>query len=288
MGVTITEEHGFIHCHAPKLKGANINLDLPSVGATENVMLSAVLAEGQTVIHNAAKEPEIEDLQAFLKGMGAKIKGAGTSTIVIEGVKALQGVEHKVMPDRIVAGTYLVAGAITHGHITLTDVNPRHLYPITSKLMETGCSIKEYGDAITLKAPKFIRPVNRLITLPHPGFPTDMQAQMTALLTVARGTSLIEETVFESRNKHIGELIRMGANITLMKNGMSAVVKGVERLNGTKVSAMDLRGGAALILAAMAAEGDSIITNSEHVERGYDHIETALAQLGADITYVTA
>lgn len=287
LGVEIIEEYGFIICSAKNLKGTKINLDFPSVGATENIMLTAVFAEGCTVITNAAKEPEIIDLQNFLKCMGAKISGAGTDTIVIEGVKKLNDVEYTVMPDRIVAGTFLVAAAITHGSITIRDAVSEHIYPITSKLMETGCNIVEENDKIYLKAPKIIRPINRLRTHPHPGFPTDMQPQFMALLTIASGASLIEETVFESRNKHINELMRMGADIILSQDGMTSIVKGVDKLNASTVCSKDLRGGAALILAGLAAEGKTIVTDSKHVERGYESIEKSLSQLGAEIKFVS-
>lgn len=286
MNVNITEEHGFINCETDRLIGAKINLDFPSVGATENIMLAAVFAEGETIINCAAKEPEICDLQVFLNGCGAKVKGAGTDTIVIEGVKKLHGVEHIVMPDRIVAGTYLVAAAITKGSVTLTNVNPAHLYPITSKLLETGCIVKEEKNIITLQAPGKLKSVNRLVTLPHPGFPTDMQPQLMALLSIANGTSVIEETLFESRNKHISELTRMGANILVSTDGKTFIIRGVKKLKGATVSSKDLRGGAALILAGLTAEGNTIVTNSEHIERGYDSIEKALQQMGASIKFV--
>jgi UDP-N-acetylglucosamine 1-carboxyvinyltransferase len=281
LGATIKEDHGFIICEASKLVGSKIHLDFPSVGATENIMLAAVLAEGTTVIYNAAKEPEIKDLQDFLNGMGAKIKGASTDVIIIEGVKSLHQIEHKVMPDRIVTGTYLSAAAITGGEVLLSNVNPNHIQAITSKLREAGCIILEERDKIYLKAPKKLKNIDIIRTQPYPGFPTDMQAQMMATLTVASGTSIITETVFESRYKHVEELIRMGASITL--EGRTAIIKGVDSLTGTNVYAKDLRGGAALIIAGLAAQGVTIVDGSKHIERGYEQIDKDLNTLGASI-----
>ncbi|HOQ16541.1 MAG: UDP-N-acetylglucosamine 1-carboxyvinyltransferase [Epulopiscium sp.] len=281
LGASIKEEHGFIICEAPKLVGAKIHLDFPSVGATENIMLAAVLAEGTTEIHNAAKEPEIKDLQDFLNGMGAKIKGASSDVITIEGVKSLHQVEHKVIPDRIVTGTYLAAAAITGGEVLLTNVNPNHIQAINSKLKEAGCRIIEEKDRIYLKAPKKLKNIDIIRTQPYPGFPTDMQAQMMAMLTVASGASIITETVFESRYKHVDELIRMGANITL--EGRTAIIKGVGHLTGTNVYAKDLRGGAALIIAGLVAEGVTIVDGAKHIERGYEQIDKDLNILGASI-----
>ena len=286
LGANITEEHGFIIVEANKLEGTRINLDFPSVGATENIMLAAVLAEGITIISNAAKEPEIVDMQNFLCAMGANITGAGTDTIIIVGVKALHDAQFSVMPDRIVAGTYLVAAAITGGLVVLENAVHEHMYPITSKLLEAGCKIRMEDSKLLLEAPEKLNAIERLRTCPHPGFPTDMQPQLMALLSTANGTSIVEETVFESRNKHISELIRMGANIILLQDGMTSVIKGVKELEGTSVSAKDLRGGAALILAGLAAKGKTIVTNSEFVERGYVGIEYDLRSLGANIAYV--
>lgn len=286
LGAEIIEENGFIVCKAKKLKGARIDLDFPSVGATENIMLTAALAEGTTIIGNAAKEPEIADMQNFLNAMGANISGAGTDNIIIKGVKSLHEVEYTVMPDRIVAGTYLVAAAITKGNILLNNVVPQHLYPITSKLIEAGCDITIEKNLIYLDAPERLKSIERLRTHPHPGFPTDMQAQFMTLLAISDGTSIVEETVFESRNKHIIELIRMGANIVLLPDGMTSVVKGVSRLNGTTVTSKDLRGGAALILAGLVATGKTIVTHSEFVERGYECIDKDLKYLGADVKLI--
>jgi UDP-N-acetylglucosamine 1-carboxyvinyltransferase len=285
LGAKIIEDHGYILCKADKLIGTRIYLDFPSVGATENTMLSAVFAEGETIIDNAAREPEIQDLAKFLNGMGADIIGAGSPTILIRGVKKLHGVEHTVMPDRIVAGTFLVAAAMTGGKIRLTDIEPEHLYPITVKMMEAGCSIRMEPHSVYLEAPAVLKPIPLLRTHPHPGFPTDMQPQFMSMLCLADGVSMISETVFESRNRHIGELKRMGADITLAPDGMTSVVRGVGKLKGATVEAMDLRGGAALILAGLAAEGETEVLNSKHVERGYEMIEESLAEIGAKITF---
>lgn len=288
MGTQLKDDQGFIICTADDLKGTRINLDFPSVGATENIMLSAVFAKGKTIVTNAAREPEISDLQQFLNAMGARIVGAGTDTIIIDGLKdgeTLHNVEYRIMPDRIVAGTYMIAAAITGGEVILRDVIPAHLYPITSRLAETGCLIVEEPGLIYLKGPDQIKPIDKLQTHPHPGFPTDLQPQITALLTLANGTSVIYETVFESRNKHAGELKRMGANI-ILNNGIVFVIKGVKELLGATVTASDLRCGAALILAGLSAKGNTIVQNSEYVERGYEKIEDVLTDIGADIKLV--
>ncbi len=283
LGAEINEDGGFINCTATKLVGDKINLDFPSVGATQNIMLAAVKAKGHTVISNAAKEPEIVELQNFLNGMGAKIKGAGTGIVAIEGVDELRDVDYTVDPDRIVAGTYLAAAAITKGEIELVDIEPSKILSVTAKLRETGCKIKEGADRVYLKAPKKLRPVD-IITQPYPGFPTDMQAQMMSLLCLAEGSSVINETVFESRTMHINELKKMGADITNY-DGTNSVIKGVKQLKGATVEATDLRGGAALIIAGLAAEGKTVVTNSYHVERGYENIEKILSSLGANIEF---
>jgi UDP-N-acetylglucosamine 1-carboxyvinyltransferase len=287
LGTDIKEDRGYIICKADRLVGTHINLDLPSVGATENIMLSACLAEGETKLTNAAKEPEIEDLQAFLNGMGADVKGAGTDTIVVRGVKRLHSVEHTVMPDRIAAGTFLAAGAITGGKVLLNDTRPDHLYPVTSRLMEAGCRVRAEGSSILLEAPERSRPIEFLRTRPHPGFPTDMQPQIMSLLSLAQGVSIISETVFESRSKHVAELRRMGADIIVAPDGTTFIIKGVSKLHGAEVESKDLRGGAALILAGLAAEGETVVRGSKHVERGYDQIEKSLRELGADIIYTS-
>jgi len=281
MGVKISEAHGFLECTVEKLKGSEIHLDYPSVGATENIMLAAVLAEGTTVIRNAAKEPEIVDLQDFLTGMGAKIQGAGTSVIQIDGVKNLTGVEHKIIPDRIVAGTILASAAITKSEIIIENVIADHLVSVLAKLKEVGCIVLEKNSAIKIIPPSVLKSVDIIRTLPYPGFPTDMQAQFVSLLSIAKGTSIITETVFENRFKHIEELIRMGARIKV--DGRVAVIKGVPKLTGAKVTAKDLRGGAALVIAGLAAEGRTIVENIVHIERGYDNLDIMLQNLGADI-----
>lgn len=281
LGVQITEAHGFLECEVQKLKGCEIHLDYPSVGATENAMLAAAMAEGTTRIINAAKEPEIVDLQNFMVKMGAKVHGAGTSEIVIEGVKELERAEYKIMPDRIVTGTMLAAGAITGGQIVVTNAISSHVQPVVSKLKECGCLILEKGNTLTLKAPERVKAVDMIKTLPYPGFPTDMQAQFMALMTVAKGTSFFTETIFENRYKHVDELVRMGAKIKI--DGRVAVVKGVPKLTGAKVCAKDLRGGAALVIAGLAAEGITTVEDIIHIERGYEQFDKMLEQLGAHI-----
>lgn len=280
MGITVTEEHGFIICESPHLQGAKIHLDFPSVGATENIMLAATLATGDTIIYNTAREPEIVDLQNYLNASGAKISGAGTETIYIQGVKKLYSVAYKVIPDRIIAGTYLVAAAITRGTITLKDVRPDHLRAITSKLEETGCTIIEEIDRITLISPKKLKGVN-ITTEPYPGYPTDMQSQMMALLCTCGEMSIIKENLFEARFKAAYELIRMGANINI--EGKIAIIKSTPFLMGTNVYAEDLRGGAALVLAGLGAQGDTVVENIHHIQRGYQDIALDLRSLGASI-----
>jgi len=284
MGVNFTEGHGFLYAKASELKGAEIHLDFPSVGATENLMLAGVLAKGTTIIRNVAKEPEIVDLQNFLNRMGANVKGAGTDTIKIEGcrIQDLKQVNnYTIIPDRIAAGTYLVAAAITRGQIKLTNVIIEHLEPILAKLRETGCVIVNNKAEIELYVDKPLVSLDSLRTLPYPGFPTDMQAPMMALLATVEGTSILTETIFENRFKHAQELRRMGANITI--NGNTAIIKGVKQLSGAIVEAKDLRAGAALILAALAAKGETIVEGAAYVERGYENIEGNLAALGAKI-----
>jgi UDP-N-acetylglucosamine 1-carboxyvinyltransferase len=281
LGAEVTESHGYIYCKSSTLKGSQIQLDYPSVGATENIMLAASLANGITIIRNAAKEPEIYDLQNFLNKMGGKIRGAGTNTIIIEGVKKLSNVEYEIMPDRIAAGTFAVAAAITGGKITLNNAHIEHISSIVSKLFEAGSKIIQLEDKIIIDTPKKLKAVETIRTLPYPGFPTDMQAQMMALMTVAQGTSIFTETIFENRYKHASQLIRMGANINV--DGRVAVIKGVNKLYGAHVAAMDLRGGAALVLAGLAAEGDTIVDNIYHVDRGYEDFEKSLQSIGASI-----
>ena len=281
MGATIKEEHGFLICEAKQLKGCDIQLDFPSVGATENIMLASVFAKGVTVIRNAAKEPEIIDLENFLNAMGAKISGAGTATIYIKGVEKLHDVEHHIIPDRIVAGTYLVAAAITKGEIVLKNIVHEYLQSVLYKLRECGCIIQIYNDSLRLIAPEGIKAIESIRTLPYPGYPTDMQAQMMALMSLSDGTTIFTENIFENRYKHANELVRMGANIKI--DGRIAVVKGVRKLSGATVIAQDLRGGASLVLAGLAAEGKTIIENIKHIDRGYENINDVLNELGADI-----
>lgn len=281
LGVRIDESHGTIHCDGHNLTGAHIHLDYPSVGATENAMMAAVAAQGETVIQNAAREPEIVDLQNFLCKMGFSVHGAGSSAISIQGGCKPQRVEHRIMADRIVAGTYLCAAAITGGDVCMRGIAPEHLGSVVSKLRECGCEIEAGVDYLRAKGPVRPKELKRVETMPHPGFPTDMQAQIFALCTVADGTSMIVENVFENRFKHASELARMGGESSI--NGRIAVIRGVKRLTGARVDAWDLRGGAALILAGLRAEGETIVQGAAHIDRGYEAIERDLAALGADI-----
>ena len=280
--VDIKEEYGFIHCDGAQLEGGEIHLDYPSVGATENIMMAAVLAKGTTRILNAAREPEILNLQQFLNAMGARVKGAGSSTIEIIGVKSLHDAEFTIMPDRIVAGTYMVGAAITGGDLLIHNVCREHIQSVSSKLMEAGCQIQFEKTSAWVRGPKRPREMHLLETLPYPGFPTDMQAQMFALATIADGTSIIVENVFENRFKHAVELARMGANVTIKDR--TAVIRGVERLSGAQVAARDLRGGAALVLAGLVADGETEVENTEYIARGYEDLGGALKSLGAQIT----
>lgn len=280
MGAEIICGHGYIEAKASKLKGARVYLDFPSVGATENIMMAATLAEGVTLIENAAEEPEIVDLANFLNSMGAKVRGAGTKIIKIEGVKALHGTEYNVIPDRIEGGTYMVAAALTRGNIFVENIIIDHLKPVVAKLQEIGAEVFEEGDGIRVIGREPIVPVV-VKTLPYPGFPTDMQAQFMALTTVAEGTSIITETVFENRFMHVDELKRMGAKISI--EGRTAVIEGVSSLTGAPVKATDLRAGAALILSGMIAEGETEIGDIYHIDRGYDNIVGKLLGIGAKI-----
>ena len=280
LGAEITMGHGYVEARAEKLVGNKIYLDFPSVGATENIMMAAALAEGETIIENVAEEPEITDLANFLNKMGAKIKGAGTDTIRIQGVKRLTGTTHTVIPDRIEAGTYMVAAAMTGGNVLVENVVPDHLKPIIAKLREIDVEIYEEDNGIRVIGPKVIKATD-IKTLPYPGFPTDMQAQFMALLSIAKGSSVIIETVFENRFMHVSELKRMGANIRI--EGRSAIIEGCKSLTGAQVKATDLRAGAALILAGLVSEGKTEITNIYHIDRGYVDIEKKLRALGAKI-----
>lgn len=281
LGVTIKEAHGFLECTADRLIGNRILLDFPSVGATENVMLAATAAEGETRIINPAKEPEIIDLQRFLNACGAEVRGAGTGEIVIHGKKSYNQVEHRVIPDRIEGGTVLAAVAITGGNVVLRNAIPEHMSMTLSKFKEAGCRIREGKDYVEMMTPSRLKAVDTIRTLPYPGFPTDMQSQFLTLLTVARGISFITETIFESRFKHVEELRKMGAKIKV--EGRTAVVSGVERLTGARVVARDLRGGASLVIAGLGAEGETIVENICHIDRGYDKFEMALKKIGAEI-----
>ena len=283
LGAEIELGHGYVEAKSKKLTGSTIYLDFPSVGATENIMMAAALAEGQTTIENAAKEPEIIDIANFLNSMGAKIRGAGTDIIKIEGVKELSGISYTVIPDRIETGTFLVAGAITGGNILLENVVPEHLKPVIAKLIECGATITEEPEGLRVIGNG--RPMaSDVKTMPYPGFPTDMQAQIMAYLSTALGTSMVIETVFENRFMHVEELKRMGAKIKI--EGRSAVIEGVEKLSGAPVKATDLRAGAALILAGLAAEGTTRVMNTYHIDRGYVNIVEKLQNLGASIKKV--
>lgn len=281
LGVEIREEAGLICCDGSHMRPGTVHFDYPSVGATENVMMAAVLLRGRTVMHNVAREPEIVDLQRFLNTMGAKVSGAGTHTIVVEGVRRLHGVAYTPMPDRIVAGTMLAAAAITGGSIRLNRVPVEDMHAVFAKLREMDCVLGAKGDCVTLHAPQRLRAFVQLQTQPHPGFPTDMQAQLLALATLASGTSVLVENVFENRYGHAGDLNRMGADVLI--NGRTAVVKGVEHLYGAQVTARDLRGGAALVLAGLRASGETVVDHACLIDRGYEKLEDALASLGAEI-----
>lgn len=283
LGAKIDMEHGFVEATTEKLVGTKLYLDFPSVGATENIMMAATLAEGTTIIENAAEEPEIVDLANFLNEMGANIKGAGTNTIRIKGVKKLKGAEHNIIPDRIEAATYMVAAAITKGDITIENVIMDHLKPVVAKLKEAGCEVEEMENSVRVIGPEVIQPID-IKTLPHPGFPTDVQSQFMAMLTVSSGTSTIIETVFENRFMHVAEFNRMGADIKI--EGRSAIVKGVNKLHGANVNATDLRAGASLILCGLIAEGETLIGDIYHIQRGYVDIDKKISALGGNIQII--
>ena len=284
MGAVINLEHGDIEASVENgLKGAQLYLDFPSVGATENVLMAASLAEGRTVLENAAEEPEIVDLATYLNSMGANIRGAGTNVIRIEGVKELHGANHSVIPDRIEAGTFMVGAAMTGGNVYVENALSEHLKPLVAKLKEVGATVEEDIDGIRVIGHKPLRPAD-IKTLPYPGFPTDMQAQFMALTTICQGTSVITETVFENRFMHVDEFKRMGAKIRI--EGRSAIVEGVPRLKGADVNATDLRAGAALVLAGLVAEGETKVGYLYHIDRGYDNLVQKLQRLGADIVRV--
>jgi UDP-N-acetylglucosamine 1-carboxyvinyltransferase len=281
MGAKVHVGNGFVEAHVNgRLQGAKIYLDMPSVGATENIMMAAALAEGKTIIENSAKEPEIVDLANYLNKMGAKIVGAGTETIRIEGVEKLIGTEHSIIPDRVEAGTFMVAAAITGGNVLIENAESEHLRSVISKLEEMGVLIAEEKNGLRVIGPKELKATD-IKTLPHPGFPTDMQSQMMALMLNAHGTSVITETVFENRFMHVEEFRRMNANLKI--EGRSVIIEGPSNLQGAEVAATDLRAAAALILAGLRSEGITRVTELKHLDRGYVNITGKLASLGADI-----
>ncbi len=282
MGVHIDEEGGRLRCRVQgRLKGCSIALSFPSVGATENILLAAATAEGTTTIHNAAREPEIEDLCAFLSACGAHIHGAGESTVTVEGVERLSGCCHRVIPDRIETATYMGAAAVTGGSLLLRGVCPEHLQAVMPLFEEMGCRLSHWENELLISAPGRLRRVKTVRTLPYPGFPTDAQALFMAMASVAKGTSVFIETIFESRYKHVGELMRLGANIKV--EGRVAVVEGAKALSGAAVQCTDLRGGAALVLAGLAADGNTELSELHHLERGYEAITQDLTAAGASL-----
>lgn len=280
LGIQVNQNHGNIECNAEKIKGEKIDLDFPSVGATENAILASVLAEGTTIITNAAREPEIIDLQNFLNKMGTKIVGAGTDEIQIEGVKKLKDISYNIMPDRIETGSFLCFAAATKGNIILENANATHITPIISKLEEAECKIETSKNKIKIIAPKKLKAID-IKTMPYPGFPTDMQSVFASMLTIAKGTSIIVENIFENRYKYTQELNKMGAKITV--EGKSAIIRGTRKLYGADVKATDLRGGAALVLAGLIAKGKTQVDDIEYILRGYEKLDYKLQNLGANI-----
>ena len=281
LGVKVQEDGGVIRCDGGEMHAGDVYFDYPSVGATENVMMAAALLPGVTTVHNAAREPEVEDLQGFLNAMGGNVRGAGTQVIQIEGVKKLRGVSYTPIPDRIVGGTLLCAAAVTGGELLLSNIRPADLMPVGDKLTEMGCRISREEAGMLLCAPKRLKAFSCLQTQPHPGFPTDMQAQMLAAACTAEGTSVIVENVFENRLSHVADLCRLGADIRV--SSRTAVVSGVDKLHGAAVTARDLRGGAALVIAALCAQGETVVENVSLIDRGYAKLENTLAGLGAKI-----
>jgi len=281
LGVRIEECGNMIKCYADEMRGAEVYLDFPSVGATENIMMAAVKAEGVTTIVGAAREPEIQDLQNFLNAMGADIIGAGTDTITIRGVKRLEPCTYRIIPDRIVAGTCMVAAAATRGSVTVEGANPAHLTSLIHVLKRAGVQIQVRDDIIHVSSAARPKAIERIVTAPHPAFPTDLQSQVMVLLSLADGMSIIKETVFEGRFKHVDELARMGADIRVDLN--SAFIRGVPRLYGATVEATDLRAGAALVIAGLAAHGTTVVEQVHHIDRGYDRIEHMFSRLGASM-----
>lgn len=281
LGLVIDEDHGTLNCHTDGLRGTGISLSIPSVGATENILLAASVAKGKTTIHNAAREPEISDLADFLNSAGAKIQGAGSSTIEIEGVPKLHGAEHTVIPDRIIATTYMAAAAATGGRVTINNVVLPHLMPVFEYFKVAGCDLDFGNRSLQITAPPRLKRIPTVRTMAYPGFPTDAQPPVLAMSTVADGTSVFVENIFENRFRFVDELSRMGAKIKV--EGRVAIVEGVKALSGAKTAATDLRGGAAVIVAALAASGRTEIDHIGHIERGYEKVEDCFSSLGADI-----
>lgn len=282
LGAEISQGHGYVELSAPRLTGTRLYLDFPSVGATENILMASVLADGVTMIENAAAEPEIVDLANFLCSMGAQITGAGTDTIRVQGVPHLHGTDYAIIPDRIEAGSFMIAAAMTQGDVTLRGVICDHLKPVTAKLREFGAQVTVGDDSVRVRATEVRSPLD-IKTLPFPGFPTDLQAQMMALLSVTKGTSIITETIFENRFMHAAELRRMGADIKI--EGRTAIVEGRNTLTGSEVCATDLRAGASLVLAGLAAKGCTTVAGVHHIERGYENLDQKLRALGADVEF---
>ena len=286
LNITIEEAFGYINCNTDQVIGTDIQLDYPSVGATENIMMAGIKAKGKTIIRNAAREPEVVELQRFLNMAGAKVYGAGTDTIVVNGATKLTGVTYECQPDRIVAGTYMLAAVMTLGDLTIENFVVKHNMLLINKLREAGVLIDIKDDyTVRVCAEKRMRELHLIETAPYPGFPTDMQSQMCAAACIADGTSIIIENVFDNRFKHLGELTRMGANVMLKNN--VAIIKGVNELYGTEVRAMDLRGAAAMVLAGLVAKGQTVVENIQLLDRGYEHLEKDLNSIGADIIRVT-
>ena len=281
IGIKIDENSSYIECKCDKIESKIIQLDFPSVGATENLILASVLGKHEIVINNAAMEPEIIDLANFLNSAGAKIEGAGSNTIKIKGVENLKSISYKIMPDRIEAGTLLIAGAITKGNVTVKNMNPEHIRPVIDKLVECGCEITETKNTVNLKAPKRLKAIN-IKTMPYPGFPTDLQPIFSTLLTVCKGTSIVTENIFENRFKFMQEIKRMGAKMTI--EGKTMIIKGVRTLHPSNLESTDLRGGASMVLAALSTRGITTVSKLEYLLRGYENFDKKLKSLGAEIT----
>ncbi len=281
LNIHITEKHGFIECDASELKGGEVHLDYPSVGATENIMMAAVYASGTTQIYNAAKEPEIVDLQNFINSMGGKVYGAGSSTITIVGVQELHSTQYTPISDRIIAGTYLIACAACGGEVTITNANYQHIYSLITKLKNSSCNISVYNDKIKIVSDARPKSFEIIETMPYPGFPTDLQAQALVLQTISQGTCVVAENLFETRFKHVPELVKMGADVVV--KGKIAVVRGVSKLYGAEVTCHDLRGGAALTIAGLVASGYTTVNDVSHIDRGYYKLEQDFCKLGANI-----